>query len=146
MMVVAGTAHAQKACTEMWCREGFSLALDSTAWKAGKYEFYIKADDTVVTCAATLPLRTDCAPSAHCSHPEWQIGESGCALPPDAQSFHEISASTIPQHIRVDVTGPDGRTARVEMPVTAQCGYPNGKECDKRQCCGATAHMTLDWR
>lgn len=146
IMTLAGTAQAQKACTEMWCREGFALALENAAWKPGKYEFTIKADDNVVTCAAMLPLRPDCAPSAQCSHPEWQIGESGCALPPENQGFHEIASTAVPAHVRVDITGPDGKTARVELPVTAQCGYPNGKECDKRQCCGATARMSVIWR
>lgn len=146
VMFLSGSAYAEKACTEMWCREGFALALEGAAWKPGKYEFYIKADDAAVTCTATLPLRSDCAPSAQCSHPDWQIGESGCALPADAQGFHEISSTAMPQHVRVDITGPDGKTARTELPVTAQCGYPNGKECDKRQCCGATASMMVEWR
>jgi hypothetical protein len=146
IMVLAGTVQAQKACTEMWCREGFALELTASSWKQGKYEFYIKADETVVTCTATLPLRTDCTPSAQCSHADWQIGESGCALPPGAQSFHEISSTTIPNHVRVDITGPDAKIARSEFPVTAQCGYPNGKDCDHKQCCGATALMDVVWR
>lgn len=146
IMVLAGPALAQKACTEMWCREGFSLSLGDAVWKHGRYEFYIKADDMVVTCTATLPLRSDCAPSAQCSHPDWQVGESGCALPADAQGFHEIASTAIPKHVRVDITGPDGKTARAELPVAAQCGYPNGKECDERQCCGATAQMAVVWR
>jgi hypothetical protein len=146
IMVLAETAQAQKVCTEMWCREGFALELAGASWKPGKYVFTINADDAVVTCTATLPLRADCAASAHCSHADWSIGESGCALPPEAQGFHEISSTVIPKHVRVDITGPDTKTARVELPVIAQCGYPNGKDCDSKQCCGATARMDVVWR
>ena len=129
---LAGTARAHQACTEMWCREGFALELAGGPWKSGRYEFTIKADETLVTCTATLPLRADCAASAQCSHAGWRIGESGCALPPAAQAFHEITSTVIPRHVRVDIIGPDGRNARIELPVTASCGYPNGKECDPR--------------
>lgn len=145
---LTGVAHAQeKACTEMWCQEGLSVRLEGAgSWPAGRYDFYIKADDLVVTCRAELPLRGDCAPSSECSHPDWRVGESGCALTPDAHSLHEISAAMMPRHIRIDIMRPDGKAARLESAVQGHCGYPNGKECDKRQCCSGGLTMPLEWR
>lgn len=137
-------APVPRACTQMWCMEGYTLQLNANQWPQGYYNFKIIADENVYSCEGQLPLPTCGVPAITCNDKAVQIGESGCALPADAHSFHALMLSKIPDNIVVSVTGPTG-TFTHESKVEKKCGYPNGEGCDPRACCSAVENAYINW-
>ncbi|MCC7259962.1 MAG: hypothetical protein IT567_02900 [Alphaproteobacteria bacterium] len=143
---IANPARADegRACTQMWCQEGFALNLDGGTWPAGSYRFVITADGQRITCEGRLPFAS-CDSTTRCDSDAVLIGESGCALPANAQSFHMIQMPKPPAHIAVDITHSSGKHFHYENAVQPQCGYPNGKGCDPHPCCSATMSTSVVW-
>ncbi len=141
----ASTAQAQKACTQMWCQEGLTVNLKADTWLAGNYEFVVTADDRTVTCKSSLPFKS-CEGNTACNGEGVMIGESGCALPPEAHSFHAIMLPVIPENIKITVTHQSGKTFSYQTPLEKSCFFPNGEGCDPKPCCSAVADFGLDWK
>ncbi len=54
----AGTAQAQKACTEIGCQDGLNLTVDpSYDWKWGRYDISVMSEGRTVNCYGYLPLK-----------------------------------------------------------------------------------------
>lgn len=138
------TVQAQRACTEMWCAEGFELALTGSAWPTGKYTFEIDADGKKAVCQSALPF-TGCSGQTICDVQGVTIGESGCALSPDSHSFHSVIMPEIPAHISMKITHESGRTFDFSSAVEKSCSYPNGEGCDPKQCCSARVQADVKW-
>ena len=133
-----------RACTQMWCQEGYTLSLNAKSWPQGYYNFKIIADENVYSCEGNLPLRDCGMPSIVCNDKAVQIGESGCAMSADTHSFHAVMLSQIPDNIVVSVSGPTGSFTH-EGQVAKRCGYPNGEGCDPRPCCSANESVEINW-
>lgn len=137
-------AQAEKACTQMWCQEGLMLSLKGDDWPAGKYDFTVDMDGKVTTCTGALPFKT-CDGSVKCDNDAVTIGESGCALP-SGHTFHGIMSQQTPQHLAVTITREDGKVFSWSGDVSRQCGFPNGEQCDKKQCCSAVMDAQVEWK
>lgn len=135
---------APRACTQMWCMEGYMLNLEAASWPEGYYNFKIIADENVYSCEGNLPLRSCGMPSVVCSDKAVQIGESGCAMPAETHSFNSVMLTKIPDNIVVSVSGPTGSFTH-EGKVDKKCGYPNGEGCDPRACCSAHETVQINW-
>jgi len=134
----------QRACTQMWCMEGYTLELNAAQWPQGQYAFKIIADDEVYQCEGSLPFNGCGAPAVTCSADGIMIGESGCALPAETHGFSSLHLSEIPDNIAVTISGPAG-SFMYEDKVQKQCGFPNGEECDPRACCSAMHSVDVRW-
>jgi hypothetical protein len=141
----ANVAQAEKACTQMWCQEGTTVNLKSDTWPPGSYEFVITADDRTVTCKSALPFKA-CEGNTTCDGEGVLIGESGCALPPEAHSFQAIMLPAIPENIKIVVTHESGKTFSYQTPLEKNCFFPNGEGCDPKQCCSTMQDLILDWK
>lgn len=139
-----GESSARRACTQMWCQEGYLLHINAPSWPAGVYSFKVIADDTVYNCQGVLPLQSCGKPSVTCNDRDISIAESGCAMDASTHAFNGIMLKKIPEHISVNISGPNGSVIHEGM-VNKQCSYPNGKQCDPRQCCAAIDYMTISW-
>lgn len=139
-----GEGVARQACTQMWCQEGYFLHMKAEQWPEGYYSFKVVTDDKVYNCEGNLPLQACGMPSVICNDKAITIGESGCAMAPETHSFYGVTLKDIPKHISVTVSGPTG-TVIHEGQVNKQCSYPNGKQCDPRECCAAIDYMSINW-
>ncbi len=144
---IYSSAHAQDArmCTEMWCDEGFVLELSAPHWQEGQYSIDMDVDGTVVSCTAQLPLPPCAQPAYNCSENALgvMVMTEGCALPASAQRLGGIRMQSVPKHFSAQVTLPDGSLRETAAAVEAQCGFPNGEQCDARACCSAKAALSL---
>lgn len=141
---IAPIGNVPRACTQMWCQEGYNLQTTSASWPHGYYSFKVIADDRVYLCEGNLPLPPCGMPAMTCNDKAITIGESGCAMGADSHGFHMVHLKDVPENISVSISGPSG-TVIHEGKVTKQCGYPNGAQCDPRQCCSAIDYMTINW-
>lgn len=138
-------AKAERACRQMWCAEGFEVGLGNNKWPSGKYSFEINADGEKTVCKSALPF-TSCTGQTVCdSDSGVTIGESGCALPSSAQSFHSIMLKDIPEYISFSITHENGEVFSFESAISKNCSYPNGKGCDPKQCCSARLDVDVLW-
>ncbi len=145
-LVFFASPPAAAACTEMWCLEGLRVDLAGTSWPAGEYRFIIDADGRSRSCTARLPF-PDCESlHAACSAPGVTIGESGCALPPEQQSFSDITLQNIPQSFSVRIEHDSGKVFEYQGDVQRMCTFPNGPQCDERQCCSAVLDTNVVWK
>lgn len=133
-----------RACTQMWCQEGYTLQFNAVSWPRGHYSLKIIADENVYLCEGSLPLQPCGTPSITCSDPAVQVGESGCAMPADRHGFYAVMLTEIPDNIVVSLTGPGGSFTH-ESTVEKRCGYPNGEACDPRPCCSAMESVHIGW-
>lgn len=150
---VYSSAHAQVAepeaagrmCTEMWCDEGFELKLNATQWQTGSYRIDMDVDGAVISCTAQLPLPPCGQPAYSCNENslEVMVTTEGCALPASAHRLGGIRMKTVPKHFDAKVILPDGSLRETSGAVDAQCGFPNGEQCDPRACCSAKAALSL---
>jgi hypothetical protein len=144
-MLASTAAFAmQRACTQMWCVEGYTLQFNAAQWPQGQYAFKIIADDKVYQCEGALPFNGCDAPAVTCSAAGVQIGESGCAMPAKTHGFSGLYLSDIPDNIAVTVSGPAG-SFMYEGAVQKQCSFPNGEACDPRACCSAMHSVDVRW-
>lgn len=146
MLLLSTAARAELlACTQMWCQEGMTVMFKDGVWPAGDYTFTVKLDDKTVTCKGSLPFKT-CDGSVTCDAEGVTIGESGCAMGPETHSFHAVMTPVPPQHVTLDIARSDGKTFSFDSAVEAECGYPNGEQCDVHQCCSAVIETNVVWK
>jgi hypothetical protein len=134
------------ACTQMWCQEGLNVTLDGADWLPGVYTFTITADGQETVCTSRLPF-PGCNGNSMCSGEGVVIGESGCAMPPKAHSFHAVTMPKTPKTFSLTIVHESGKTLSFgPEEVTAQCSYPNGPQCDPHPCCSAKLVMDVVWK
>jgi hypothetical protein len=139
------SAEEARPCTMMWCQEGLTVHFENGgAMPPGKYEFEINADGKTTTCKASLPFK-NCARRARCSGKGVTLMESGCALPPDQHFFRGLMMNTIPQHIYMRIRHESGRQFKFASATDRRCSYPNGPQCDKKQCCSSQMSVEMSW-
>jgi hypothetical protein len=134
-----------KVCTQMGCIDGAHLNLAKvTPWTAGNYSFAVELDGTLVTCTGALPLPA-CEQGAalRCDvEGKVQIGESGCALPPEQHGFSDIQISGDPAKIKLTILREDQPLYSGELTPTYVTSRPNGPDCEP-VCRGAQAEVAL---
>lgn len=129
-----GPAPGPRACTEIGCMNGLSVALDkATPWAAGDYTFVVDVEGTRVTCEGALPLKPcDAGPSLRCDPPERvTIGESGCALGPETHGFSELQfvGGEPPRAVELTITRDGEALHTAKLSPTYTTSRPNGPEC-----------------
>ena len=134
-----------KVCTQMGCIDGLHVNLAKvTPWTAGSYSFAFELDGAPVTCTGALPLPAcDQSPALRCDvEGKVQIGESGCALPPEQHGFSDIQISGEPAKVKLTITREDQQLHSGELTPTYVTSRPNGPGCEP-ECRGANAEVAL---
>jgi len=134
-----------KVCTQMGCIDGLHVNLAKvTPWTAGSYSFAFELDGAPVTCTGALPLPAcDQSPALRCDvEGKVQIGESGCALPPEQHGFSDIQISGAPAKVKLTITREDQQLHSGELAPTYVTSRPNGPGCEP-ECRGANAEVAL---
>lgn len=134
-----------KMCTLIGCINGLHLNLAKvTPWTAGNYSFAFDLDGTAVTCTGALPLPAcDKGAALRCDvEGKVQIGESGCALPPEQHGFSDIQILGEPAKVKLTITRDDQQLHSGELTPTYVTSRPNGPDCEP-ECRGANAEVAL---
>jgi len=134
-----------KVCTQMGCINGLHVNLAKvTPWTAGNYTFALELDGTPVTCTGALPLPAcDQGAALRCDvEGKVQIGESGCALPPEQHGFSDIQISGEPAKVKLTITREDQPLHSGELTPAYVTSRPNGPGCEP-ECRGANAEVAL---
>lgn len=134
-----------RACTMIGCAEGAAITFTNATWLEGRYDFTVRTDARTYECRGSLPFKT-CEGNVTCNGEGLVITESGCMLPAAQHSFHGLMLNPPPKHIAITVRHESGKLFHFESDVTAQCGYPNGRECDPEPCCSASLDVPVDWQ
>lgn len=146
VIALSRAAAAQDAflmCTQMWCDEGLRVTFDAAKWPAGDYKIELLADDKSIKCTATLPFK-DCEGGQFtCDSPDLQVTTEGCALPKDQHKLGGIWMQIPPQKVMLTLTQPDGKKSSLDTAVDPQCSWPNGEQCDERECCSAQYTLSV---
>lgn len=122
-----------KMCTQIGCIDGYRLELKKpTPWTPGVYTFSAELDGKVVECKGSLPLQAcDAGPSLSCTEDgKLQIGESGCALPPDQQGFSDIMIFGKPQRVKLTIAQDDKPLHSADLTPNYITSQPNGEGCE----------------
>jgi hypothetical protein len=134
-----------KVCTEIGCIGGLRVELQpASGWAPGSYTFTFALDGAPVTCTGALPLQAcDAGPSLTCDVPgRVQIGESGCALPPEQHGFADIMVPGSPAKLELTITRDGQQLYAGGITPTYVESQPNGPGCEPI-CRGATAQIPL---
>lgn len=132
-----------RACTEIGCSNGLSLRVSPDAgWRAGAYRFELGLDGRAVTCAGALPLLPCGQRSFTCDADGVSLGESGCALPANAQGIAQIQLPGYPRQLSVQLSLDGAPLASASFTPDYVSGQPNGPGCEP-VCCSASANLTL---
>lgn len=146
VLLAGSPVMAQRPCTMIGCVSGLTVNFIGDYWPHGNYEFRIRADGVSYNCKASLPIKSCESSGVSCDREGVIIGESGCALPPEAHSFYGLSMeTTIPSEISIEIRHESGKTLQFDEKVKAFCSYPNGKECDPEPCCSASLEEKIIW-
>lgn len=144
--IAAASTRAEMMCTEMWCTESLMADLKADIWPQGDYTFTVTTDEKTVICKAHLPFNGCEDNAVQCDGAGVSIGASGCAMPPETHSFSNITVTPPPAHILMAIEAPQGRRFTYDSPVDIHCGYPNGAQCDKHECCSASLEIPVKWQ
>lgn len=127
----ASFAHAQKACTEMGCANGLTLAADpSFDWEPGFYDFKFFVDGKTMSCRGKLPLdRCEDAPTFGCDSRNVEIVESGCALPINKHAIAAIHIKGMPRKVIVTAKRNDKPFLTRTISPKYEQVQPNGPGC-----------------
>lgn len=138
----AGTAQAQKACTEMGCQDGLNLTVDpSYDWKWGRYDISVMSEGRTVNCYGYLPLKQcEKGPSFKCSSDYVTIGESGCAMPESTHAISGIYINDTPRKVMVRVLREKNVVIARTMTPQYRESQPNGPGCGP-VCRGASYNL-----
>lgn len=129
----------------MGCIDGLRISLEkATPWAPGKYAFVFDLDGTAVTCSGELPLRScEAGPSLTCDVAgKVQIGESGCALAPEAQGFADIQIGGSPRAVSIKISRDDQPLHEAALTPSYATARPNGEGCEP-VCNGASERVAL---
>ena len=122
-----------KMCTMIGCINGVHLNLAKpTPWTAGNYTFALELDGAAVTCTGALPLPAcDKGNALRCDvEGKVQIGESGCALPPEQHGFSDIQILGEPARVKLTIKHEDQQLHSGELTPTYVTSRPNGPDCE----------------
>lgn len=130
------------SCTEIGCVNGFTVALQRTAWPAGSYSVLVQLDGTTqVLCIATLPFATTSS-GGTCNAQNVRLGTSGQMLPAAQQGLTDVHIDGTPKTVRIEVK----RDGQVELSADLTPSYltstPNGPKCDP-VCTQASAQLAI---
>ncbi len=134
-----------KMCTKMGCVSGLHVNFAKvTPWTAGAYTFALELDGAAVTCTGALPLPAcDQGPALRCDvEGKVQIGESGCALPPEQHGFSDIQIFGEPAKVKLTIKREDQQLHSGELAPTYVTVQPNGPGCEP-ECRSANAEVAL---
>jgi hypothetical protein len=132
-----------RACTEIGCVNGLHLRVSPDAgWRAGAYRFDLELDGRPVTCEGALPLKPCGERSFTCDADGVALGESGCALPANAQGIAQIMVPGYPLQLSVRVSLNGAELANASFTPSYVSSQPNGPGCEP-VCCGASANFTV---
>lgn len=134
-----------KMCTMIGCINGLHLNLAKvTPWTAGNYTFALELDGAAVTCTGALPLPAcDKGAALRCDvEGKVQIGESGCALPPEQHGFADIQILGEPAKVKLTIKREDEQLHSGELTPTYVTSRPNGPDCEP-ECRSANAEVAL---
>lgn len=133
------------ACTEIGCLDGARITLEkATPWAAGEYTFVFDLDGAAVTCKGSLPLKQcDAGPTLSCDVADKvQVGESGCALPPESHGFSDVQIKGAPKSVAVKISNGGQTVHEVELAPKYTTSRPNGEGCEP-ECHGASEIVKL---
>lgn len=123
----------ERVCTAMGCVDGLRLEFVVTGkWFPGRYKFAFDLDGEKVTCTGELPLKPcDQGPSLTCDPAgKVQIGESGCALPPETHGFADVQIAGAPRAVTLNIDNDDKRLIDAELTPKYATSRPNGEGCE----------------
>jgi hypothetical protein len=125
----------EESCTSMGCVDGLHIVLEkATLWPAGNYTFAFELDGVDVTCKGSLPLKAcgsglsmSCEPAG-----KVHIGESGCAMPPEAHGFTDIqlAAGGSPRAVKLTILAEDQPLHEARLTPQYRSTRPNGEDCE----------------
>lgn len=135
------------ACTEMGCRDGFSINLEpSASWPAGRYIFELEADGKRQRCEGTLPLAACGHRNVTCSGDQIAtIGESGCALPAAQHAFGSIEIEQLPCEVHLAIRRDGALIGEQRIAPAYTWNQPNGPGCDPQCLSAPGAELTLSF-
>ncbi len=113
----------------MGCLNGLHITFNSGDWRPGTYLFSITAGRKTITCTSQLPFM-GCDGNTRCSDPSVRIGESGCALSPDAHYFSGLSMDKVPKKFELTIRNSEGGSYSFKKDVKAKRVQPNGEGCE----------------
>ncbi len=128
-----GASAGEQACTQIGCENGVRIELaKATPWTPGTYVFSLTLDGTPVECKGALPLQScESGPSLSCTpDAAVQIGESGCALPPDQHGFSDIMVRGEPKQITLKVLFDGTPLKSADITPDFKTTQPNGPACE----------------
>lgn len=131
VFAVSVPARAEQACTQAGCENGVVFNIDpARKWPAGNYLIYATLDLKTIACKGELPLKP-CGegPSFICSAPGVTIGESGCALPEEAQGIARIKLEGEPKRVIIRITHEGKPVVTKTFYPEYQMSQPNGPSC-----------------
>jgi hypothetical protein len=134
-----------RACTDMGCMDGLRIQMTkATAWPAGEYEMTFDLDGTAVNCKGSLPLPAcEQGPALSCTPTERvQVGESGCALPPEQHGWADVQIAESPTRVQVTIRHGAEVLHTSELQPQYRTLQPNGPGCEPT-CRSAGATITL---
>lgn len=140
-----GDPGGGQVCTQIGCINGYRLELKkATPWTPGNYTFTAELDGKVVECKGALPLQAcDTGPSLSCTPDgSLQIGESGCALPPDQQGFSDIMIPGAPQRVRLTIAQDGKPLHSADLTPNYVTTRPNGEQCEPT-CSSAAGELAV---
>lgn len=143
----AGPGGEQRACTAMGCVDGLRVSLTkATPWAAGNYTFAFDVDGAGVTCTGALPLKScEAGPSLRCEPADKvQVGESGCAMPPETHGFSDIQflGTPGPRAVGLKIIKDEQVVHEAKLTPTYATTRPNGEGCEP-VCNSASETVTL---
>lgn len=123
----------ERACTKIGCENGVRMTLTkATPWVPGTYAFAFELDGEPVECKGALPLQAcDAGPSLSCTPDAVvQVGESGCALPPEQHGFSDITVRGEPKQVTLKILHDDKPLASADITPNFLTSQPNGPGCE----------------
>ena len=120
-------------CTEIGCENGLRMALTKASpWVPGTYVFAFELDGKPVECKGALPLQPcDAGSSLSCTPDSVvQVGESGCALPPEQHGFSDITVRGEPKQVTLKILLDDKPLASTDVTPNFLSSQPNGPGCE----------------
>lgn len=130
LLLWAGPANAQMACTLIGCIDGLTIDMPADQrWEPGRYVFDVTLDGRSIRCTGALPLKTCEERSLTCNAGGVMITESGCAMPADSHGFGPIAIASGPSSIALTIRR-DGQTiATGDWTPEYKTSRPNGPQC-----------------
>jgi hypothetical protein len=136
-----------KECSLIGCGPPFEVAFASSGgqYPPGTYSVAVTADGTSGNCVVTLPFASCQTAPACMGTRDWDVIDSGCALPPDEDAISGIVfGAARPINIEVVVSRDGKQLADGNFTPSYQSSQPNGPGCGDT-CYGASTATVALW-